>query len=221
MPICIEYALWEDLPPEVQSLFAAFTGQGLPAAKSLYELYFYAYNIPHEVGHILRHTARTGTDRQWDEEMNCNHFAVAFWRLRGAGGLLRQLEEILKNCLSHLADPCPPGVDRASYFNRHYQELSDPPSYAHYQFNMVLEALAHPLDFEQALQVLVNQASPRSIRLPALGDPRISPDLPAQTLSEIRLALEGTGLLLPEVSLQRLYTPAIQRVVGLGVEQTD
>ncbi len=83
---------------------------------------------------------------------------------------------------------------------------------------MVLSALAQPLSFDQALQTLFNHTSPRPARLPALGDPRISPDLPAQTLSEIRAILDAFGLPLPQVGLQRLYTPAIQRVVGLSDE---
>jgi hypothetical protein len=214
MATYLQYALWEDLPPEVRSLFAGFTGKGLAAGKSLYELYFYGYNIPHEVSHILRAVTQTRTERQWDEETSCNRFAVAFWRGRGAVGLLRQLEESLSACLARLADPCPPGEDRADYFNRHYQELSDPPSYAHYQFNMVLSALAQPLSFAQALQMFFNHTAPDPARLPFLGDPRTTPELPARTLSEIRAALEAFGLPLPEVTLQRLYTPAIQRVVG-------
>lgn len=218
MTISIQYALWEDLPPEVRSLFAEFTGRGLAAGKSLYELYFYGYNIPHEVGHILRVVAKTRTDRQWDEELSCNRFAVAFWRGRGAVDLLQQLEEILTVCVSHLVDPCPPGSDRADYFNKHYQELSDPPSYAHYQFNMVLSALAQPMSFDQILQTLYHHTSPRSARMAALGDPRISPDLPAQTLLEIRTSLDAFGLPLPEIALQRQYTPAIQRVVDLAYE---
>ena len=218
MTITIQYALWEDLPSEVRSLFAAFTGKGLAAGKSLYELYFYGYNIPHEVGHILRIVTKTHTERQWDEEMSCNSFAVAFWHAREAVELLRQLEETLNLCILHLADPCPPGEDRADFFNQHYQELSDPPSYAHYQFNMVLSALSQPMGFEQALHTLYNHTSPLLARLPAPGDPLITSDLPAQTLSEIRTALDAFGLALPEVALEREYTPAIQRVVGLAYE---
>jgi len=214
MAAYIQYALWEDLPPEVRSVIAAFTGKGLAAGKSLYELYFYGYNIPHEVGHILRTVAGTRTEQQWEEEMSANRFAVAFWRARGAVVLLRQLEEILTSCLSRMVDPCPPGMDRAGYFNQHYQELIDPPSYGHYQFNMVLEALAHPMSFEQALQTLFNHSSSRPAHLPPLGDPLITPDLPAQTLLELGAVLDASGLPLPEVAMQRLYTPAIQRVVG-------
>ncbi len=215
MATYIQYALWEDIPPEVGTIFAAFTGKGLAAGKSLYELYFYGYNIPHEIGHILRNVARTRTDYQWEEEMSCNQFAVAYWRARGAVELLRQLEEILTLCISRLADPCPPGMDRADYFNQHYQQLSDPPSYAHYQFNMVLSALANPLPFDQALLALYNHTAPVQARLPALGDPRITPDLPAQTLAEVRAALDVYGLPLPAVAVQRMYTPAIQRVVDV------
>ncbi len=131
MAIYIQYALWEDLPAEVRSFTASLTGKGLAEGKSFYELYFYGYNIPHEVGHILRTVANTRTERQWDEEMSCNRFAVAFWRARGAVDLLRQLEESLPLSLSRLPDPCPPDADRVDYFNRHYQELSDPASYGH------------------------------------------------------------------------------------------
>ncbi len=218
MTTTIQYALWEDLPPEVQALFAGFTGKGPEAGKALYELYFYGYNIPHEIGHILRAAAGTRTERQYDEEMSCNRFAVAYWRGRGAVDLLRRLEATLAECLARLADPCPPGADRAAYFNRHYQELIDPPSYAHYQFNMVLSALAQPLGFGQALQALFNHASSRPARLPPLGEPRITPGLPARTLLEVRLALDDFGLPLPEIALQRLYTPAIQRVVAMEYE---
>ena len=74
------------------------------------------------------------------------------------------------------------------------------------------------MGFEQALHTLYNHTSPLLARLPAPGDPLITSDLPAQTLSEIRTALDAFGLALPEVALEREYTPAIQRVVGLAYE---
>lgn len=218
MAICIHYALWKDLPGEVMSLFAEFTGNGLEAGQRLYELYFYGYNIPHEIGHILRAVTKTQTGRQWEEEMSCNRFAVAYWRARGAVDLLSELQETLTRCISRLADPCPAGEDRAGYFNQHYQELSDPASYAHYQFNMVLSALAQPQSFDQVLQTLFNHTLPKPVRLPAQGDPPIGPDLPAQTLAEVRATLDAAGLALPRVDMQRIFTQAIQRVVGLEYE---
>ncbi len=216
MPTTIQYAQWEDLPPAVQSVFAGFTGKGLADGQKLYELYFYGYNIPHELGHILRSIAGTRSDLNYDEEINANRFAVAFWRARRAVNLLRQVEETLRLCLARLPDPLPPGEDRADYFNKHQRELIDPPKYGHYQFNMVLSALARPESFTQVLQALFNLTPPPEesvARSLALGDPIISPDLPAQTLAEIRSAMEAFGLPLPEITLQRIYTPALQRVI--------
>lgn len=213
MTTTIQYAQWEDLPAEVQSVIAGFTGQGLAAGKSLYELYFYGYNIPHEVGHILRQLTGTQTDRRYDEEMSANLFAVAFWRGRGAAGLILKMEATLHVCLDHMSDPLPPGEDRAEYFNRHQQELIDPRSYGHYQFNMVLSALTQTMSFEQALLELFHHTAPASARQPVLGDPAIGPDLPEKTVAELRWVMDAFGLALPEIGVQRIYTPAIQRVV--------
>ena len=147
--IRLQYARWEELPSEIQAWFAGLMGSQKERGQAFYELYFYWYNIAHELGHVLR--AHYGTSAiesgPWDEEIAVNNFAVAYWQARNERERLLRLGGWVREALETLEDPLPPGEERSTYFNTHYSELgTNPSAYGHYQFSMVLAALRQPID---------------------------------------------------------------------------
>ncbi len=212
--IRIHYARWQDLPPEVKATFAGFMGEGLEQGKAFYQLYFYWYNIAHEIGHTLRTLYGAASGKIWEEEMAVNQLAIAYWRAKGQMGRLLQLESGVRLALSHLADPVPADQDRVQYLNKHFQELgNNPAAYGHYQFSMVKAALERPLDFPQALRTLVTPRASDGATIPLAPDFPLDDQLPYRIVDDMRKTLAAYGLRLPEVQLVCAYAPALQFVL--------
>ncbi len=215
--IRLQFARWDDLPPDIQAVFVQFAigNRGDKSrqerGRALYELYFYWYNIPHEIGHVLRALFSTYSGK-WDEETAVNQFAVSYWRAKGQIPRLLHLENEITQALAHIPDPVPANEDRAVYLERHHQELTDPASYAHYQFNMVRSAMAHPLDFSQALKRLITPQANDGTTIPLAPDFPLDEDLPYRTVEDMRRTLAAYDVHLPEVQIVCMYAPAIQFV---------
>ncbi len=214
--IRLQFARWEDLPAEIQAVFVQFTIGNQQRGRALYELYFYWYNIPHEIGHVLRalYSSFRGNvmDQMWEEETAVNQFAVSYWRAKGQMPRLLHLENEITQALTHIQDPVPANEDRAVYLSRHRQELSAPASYAHYQFNMVRSAMSHPLDFSQALKKLITPQANDGTTIPLSPDFPLDADLPYRTVEDMRRTLAAYDVHLPEIQVICMYAPAIQFV---------
>lgn len=215
--IRLQFARWDDLLVEDQAQFIDFMGGTPEQGKALYELYFYWYNIPHEIAHILRtiYVPTNGNlwNRIWEEETAANQIAVSYWRAKGQNVRLLHLENAIQKALVHIPDPVPANEDRAVFLNRHHQDLTDPSSYAHYQFNMVRYALAHPIDFSHALRTLVSPMANDGTTIPLSPDFPLDEDLPYRTVDDMRKTLYAYGLELPEVQVICMYSPALQFVL--------
>jgi hypothetical protein len=215
--IRLHFSRWEDLPAEGQDQFIAFTGGDAKRGRSLYELYFYWYNIPHVVSHVLRriYAGHNGSlwEQIWEEETAVNQLAVAYWRAKGQASRLLELEVELRQALLNIPDPVPNNEDRTVYLNRHAHEMADPAAYAHYQFNMVCSALAYPIDFSQALKTLVSPGANDGSTIPLSPDFPLDDDLPYRTVSDMRKTLAAYGLDLPDIQIICMYSPAIQFVI--------
>ncbi len=209
--IRLQFCRWDDLPADIQAVFVQFTIGNQQRGRALYELYFYWYNIPHEIGHVLRSLYSTCSEK-WEEETRVNQFAVSYWRAKGQMPRLLHLENEITQALAHIPDPVPANEDRAVYLNLHHQELADPASYAHYQFNMVRAALAHPLDFSQALKKLITPQANDGTTIPLSPDFPLDEDLPYRTVEDMRRTLAAYDVHLPEVQIICMYAPAIQFV---------
>ncbi len=218
--IRLQFARWDDLLVEDQAQFIDFMGGDPLRGQALYELYFYWYNIPHEIAHVLRtiYNPSGGNvwDQIWEEETAVNQIAVSYWRAKGQNMRLLQLENEIQHALMHIPDPVPANEDRVVFLNRHHHDLSDSASYAHYQFNMVRYALAHPLDLSQALKTLVSPLANDGATIPLSPDFPLDEDLPYRTVDDIRKTLYAYGLQLPEVQIICMYSPALQFVLWDG-----
>lgn len=209
----LQYAAWKDLPLNYQDFFIEIMGADTRRGNSFYENYFYGYNIAHEIGHLLRWHYGSRTEQQYVEETACNQFAIAYWRARQANRLLAQLAEDIAFALAYLPDPTPPGEDRADYFNRHHQELSEPKKYGHYQWTMVQEELCNPLTLSDGLRTFITpqieQHTPPLIPF----DPDISVNLPGETISDICVTLARYGVVVPEISAVCEFAPQLQFLI--------
>lgn len=213
--IHLHFSRWDDLPEETQKEFTAFMGSDPQRGRALFELFFYWYNIPHEVTHVLRRVYTTEEslwEQIWDEETAASQFAVAYWRAKGQARRLLELETMLRSALLRIPDPVPANEDRASYLNRHSRDLTAPAAFAHYRFNMVLAALVRPLDFSQALKKLISPRASDGSTIPLSPDFPLDEDLPYRTVDDIRRTLHAYNLDLPEMQVVCLYSPAIEFV---------
>ena len=210
----LQYARWEDLPDGDQGVFTSMMGGDPQRGREFYQLYFYWYNIAHEVGHVLRTMYGRWTGNNWEEENAVNQLAVAYWRAKGETERLMTLETTLRRALSNLPDPVPPHEDRATYLNQHLQEVSNnPAAYAHYQFNMVLAALTHPLEFSTALRQWISPDANDGTTIPLSPDYPLDEELPHRTVYDLRKTMTAYSLYLPDIQIACLYSPALQFVI--------
>lgn len=212
--IRLQYAAWEDLPVEFQQLFIAWSGNDAERGKTFYELYFYWFDIPHEVGHVLREQYGLTDSNHWNDETAVNTFAVAYWQQRGENQRLQQLREFVRTIFSNLQDPLPLGEDRASYFNEHYSELAtNPPAFGHFHFDMVLAALDNHWDWQQTLRSLISATAKEAVPTPTPLYASISADLPTRIVHDMRAYLIPYGLELPEMNVVCSFAPELLYVV--------
>jgi hypothetical protein len=138
---------------------------------------------------------------------------VAYWKGRGETERLFRLRELVIDAFAKLEDPVPRGENRFDYFDNHYRELStNGQAYAHYQFSMVLSALEKQLDFSLALHTLVTPQAYEVTSLPAVTYSVINADLPPRIVSDMRTYLAPYGVDLPEIQINRSFSPMIQFV---------
>jgi len=211
--IHLQYSPWEEMSAEVQSLFIEWMDNNPKKGQSFYELYFYWYNIPHELSHILRGCYSSRGDTNWQEENAVNSFAVAYWKARGEANRLQQFRQLVLSAFSKLEDPVPSGEDRSSYLDEHYGELVPIPSaYGHFQFSMVLNALEEKQSFIQTLHSLITTQAIEAVSPHSTPYPEITSDLPYQIVSDMRNYLAAYKVELPDIKVIRAYSPNLQFV---------
>jgi hypothetical protein len=151
----IHQTYWIDVPAGMRSAFNdwAATTPDNPTGEHLYEDLFFRFFFLHEFGHWAneqvvsqRHDATANRARRnfernkWEDELNANRVAVAWWRERDPkflDGLVRDLRLILAS----LPSPVPAGEDDKAYFSRNLWELvKDPNKYGWYQLRLIVIA---------------------------------------------------------------------------------
>lgn len=167
----VHQTYWIDVPAEMRETFrvwAAATPDN-PTGEHLYEELFFRFFFLHEFGHwaneqIVRQrhdinakVARRNFGRnKWEDELNANRFAVAWWRERDPMFLDRLLGDV-RLILATLPSPVPAGEDDKDYFSRNLWELvKDPNKYGWYQLRMIVIAYEESprLSFQQAVDRL-------------------------------------------------------------------
>lgn len=136
---------WPTLDAEVQAFFTSLLPDPSEAERLFRELFGW-FLVAHEMTHWLQRELNIVLDR-YDDERMANDFAVAFFMAEGDEARLLRLGELLDRALQNLADPVPPGEDRAQFFNEWYADLAvDPAKYGHFQFTFILDSIARRAD---------------------------------------------------------------------------
>lgn len=152
---------WDDLTPEVRSVFAHLGG-GEPEGEQVFRAFFHRFFLAHEAAHWLRHRSETNATTRYAREDDANRVAVAFWRTQPDGeAFLAELERMLVGIVGRIPDPTPAGEDPVAYFGANYQELGrDPMKYGYYQFRFVLDAVRErsTLDLDTILAGLASRS---------------------------------------------------------------
>ncbi|MTI47878.1 MAG: hypothetical protein FH761_08555 [Firmicutes bacterium] len=212
--IKLYYSSWEELDDEIKSLFSGMFQGNVKKAKQCYELYFYWYNIVHEMGHILK--SQYGSTEQgnpWKEEQYVNEFAVAFWRENQQEERLEMLKKFLEEILTIIPSPIPDGIPALKFFNENYHKLAENPlEYGYFQFYLVVNSLEKS---DKLYDVIKNRIwddieyfEPNY----CIEYENINEKLPKEIINDLRDYLKEFGMHLPDISVQKKSTPYIQYV---------
>jgi hypothetical protein len=151
----VHQTYWIDLPAGMRDTFndwAATTADN-HTGEQLYENLFFKFFFVHEFGHweneqvvSQRHDAkaklaqRNFKRNKWEDELNANRVAVAWWREQDPKFLERLVSDV-RLILATLPSPVPAGEDDKEYFSRNLWELvKDPNKYGWYQLRMIVIA---------------------------------------------------------------------------------
>lgn len=216
MKVCLHYALWDGLPAEVRAVFADLMGGDPEMARDFYRLYFYWFNVAHEMAHVLiaKYGAETlSPGSAWQEEQAVNDFAAAYWRHRGQGDRLRRLGKLVEGALSRMVDPVPPGQSAEAFFDQNYLQLAqNPQHYGFFQFSFVQAALGKQMDLYTALHTLICPDAVLATPQQRLQYFEIDDQLPAAIIQDLRDCLKPFGVLLPPVAVRADAGSMIQYV---------
>jgi hypothetical protein len=167
----VHQTYWIDVPAGMRKTFNdwAATTPDNPTGEHLYEDLFFKFFFLHEFGHWVndqvvtqRHDARAKLARRnyernkWENELNANRLAVAWWHERDPKFLDRLVGD-LRLILATLPSPVPSGEDDKDYFSRNLWELvKDPNKYGWYQLRMIVIAYEEspPLSYQQTIDRL-------------------------------------------------------------------
>lgn len=213
----IQYASWDQLPPDFQETLAGLIDGTLEQAHEFYRLYFYWFFVPHEMGHVLRQHLGTDTYRHggyWREEQDVNDFAVAYWRHVGCDRWLDEVGAIAERALSVLPDPVPDGTDPQEFFDENIETLVPQPRiYGYFQFSFIARSLSKTLDFVPTLRRCIWERAAESEAQPDLDYRRIHADLPREIIGDLVPILEDHAIDVPPVGVVKAFSPQLSFVV--------
>lgn len=151
----VHQTYWIDVPAGMRKTFDSWaaTTSDNQTGEHLYEDLFFRFFFLHEFGHWIneqvvsqRRDAKAKLARRnfarnkWEDELNANRVAVAWWRERDVQFLDRLVSDV-RLILAALPSPVPPGEDDKEYFSRNLWELvKDPNKYGWYQLRMIVIA---------------------------------------------------------------------------------
>lgn len=213
----IQYASWDQLPPEFRETLARMIDGTPEKAHDFYALYFYWFFVPHEMGHLLRQHLGTDGYRDgavWREEQDVNDFAVAYWRHLGSDRRLDEVGAIAERALSVLPNPVPDGTDPQVFFDANIDTLvTQPQTYGYFQFSFIARSLEKTLDFVPTVRRCIWEHATESSATPDLDYPQIHPDLPREIVADLVPVLEGHAIDVPPVGVVREFAPQLSFVV--------
>ncbi len=119
-----------------------------------FKLYFWWYNILHEVGHGLIYYNSDKDFSGPEEEQLVNDFAYAYWNFYGGQENLDKLEPIINYAVEHVKNDENSDVNYMQYAQKNWENESFYTfnNYGYFQFNSVAETLENKKTLEEVLK---------------------------------------------------------------------
>lgn len=210
------YTSWEEIPSDMRLPFIGMLSGNANRAKDFYQLYFYWFNIPHEIAHILRlkyGTSQIGAGNFYQEEQAVNDFAVGYWRFNHHERKLQTLSQLIDEAISNLPNPVPTDASPQTFFNENYSELGKQPAYyGYFQLSFVKNSMNNKKDFVEILRTCIfpKITIPNQQIKQDYGE--IDVNLPVKVVEDLHKTLETFGIVAPAINVIKEYYPMLQFV---------
>jgi hypothetical protein len=163
-----------------------------------YRVYFYWYNVIHELGHAILHFNQHKEMSDVEEEPVVNDFAVAYWSYYGEEQKLAALQEIVRDSLARTCRPAPAGMDHMAYARENWgkEDFFNFNNYGWFQFSCVQDSLRNHKPILQHLQAMstnVITTQPRATLRYDIDDD----DMPFKIVKDATNILRKWGVTLP------------------------
>jgi len=169
-------------------------------AEEKFRIYFFWYNVIHELGHAIMMVYNDVRPHPVKEEQLVNDFAVAFWLHYGEDKMINNLKDIVQCSLLNFMCPANIGVTHIDWAIEKWgtDELFNFNNYGWFQFNCVNNSLNGKKPLSSVLKQMnindINKQSKISFAFPVLTEETV-PDI----LSRAVDALKSWGVALPKI----------------------
>lgn len=163
-----------------------------------YKIYFFWYNVIHELGHAILHFNQHKQLNDFEEEPIVNDFAVAFWSYYGEDSKFRALKEIVIDAITRFTCPAPVGMDYMTYAKENWgkEELFTFNNYGWFQFSCVLDSLNNQKPLATVLQTMSNNVITQQTKQILAYDINVD-ELPLKIVRDASRILRDWGITLP------------------------
>lgn len=206
---------YETGSPEIKAQIAGILGTERTA--ETYRLYFYWYNVLHELGHAILHFNEHPLYTDFEEEPLVNAFAVAFWSLYGEKEKMDALRDLVNAALSRCVSPAPSGMGYREYARRYWgtPAFFTFNNYAWVQFHSVAETLRRPKPLGEVLSLLSDRPITEQLGYTLAYDLG-EKELPLRIVREVVPILREWGISLPDLPHRMVDDPSRHGISTAG-----
>lgn len=184
--------------PDENSMVASILGER--DTEERFKIYFYWYNVIHELGHGIMAFNSASRPHPVDEEQWVNDFAVAFWLHYGEAEKINELAAIVAYALTHVKCPADAGITHTDWAREKWgtETLMNFNNYGWFQFNCVNDSLRERKMLDTALPrlgVMNTKAQPKQLfTYQTIEEATVS-----KIIKDAAGALREWGAVLPEI----------------------
>lgn len=165
-----------------------------------YKLYFYWFNVIHELGHAILHFNEHENLSDLEEEPIVNDFAIAFWSYYGETLKFKQFSELIEECIPRFVCPVPEDIHYMEYAKSNWgkETFFTWNNYGWFQFNCVLNSLRSKRSLSDMLRIMSNNIiipQPKFLLSYEIN----SNSLPIRIVQDATLILRNWGVNLPDI----------------------